>query len=439
LAKAPNSHWWSTKINASNGTLLEKADLMISCNFDFPVETDAKPSRKSSHKNHSHSYEKDNLHFNFKNDGKNTVVLKSKSNVAAVSEAADGSKYTAFALGVETPNHGLRTLIENPAVIATQPLESVVPSPQGWHDFAGERQLKTLGNNVNAYEDGGDLNEPANDSSYAEITTPETLTFDYPLDLTAAPIAYQKAATVNLFVWNNYMHDVSYAYGFDENNGNFQEDQYERFNPIDAEVGFNAGDEVQAEAQDGSGLNNANFGTLVDGIEPTMQMFLWGASPFGEFFDVIEPSAADILGSYPSARFPFEPIPREEDDSIDALLVLVEDDATPYTGVDDGGTAGESLATDDGCTTYTAASADAVTGKIAVIMRGTCTFVKKITLAQQNGAIAVIIINNVAEDGPVNGGGEEYEEITIPAISLSLENGELLLERMSNGEEVFVD
>jgi hypothetical protein len=42
------------------------------------------------------------------------------------------------------------------------------------------------------------------------------------------------------------MHDVSYAYGFDEE---FQEDQYERFNPIDAEVGFNAGDEVQAEAK----------------------------------------------------------------------------------------------------------------------------------------------------------------------------------------------
>jgi hypothetical protein len=61
-------------------------------------------------------------------------------------------------------------LIENPAVIAPA-IRSVVPSPQGWHDFAGERQLKTLGNNVNAYEDGGDLNEPANDSSYAEITT----------------------------------------------------------------------------------------------------------------------------------------------------------------------------------------------------------------------------------------------------------------------------
>jgi hypothetical protein len=45
---------------------------------------------------------------------------------------------------------------------------------------------------------------------------------------------------------------------------------------------------VQAEAQDGGGLNNANFGTLVDGIEPTMQMFLWGASPLVNFFDVIE-------------------------------------------------------------------------------------------------------------------------------------------------------
>jgi hypothetical protein len=49
------------------------------------------------------------------------------------------------------------------------------------------------------------------------------------------------------------MHDVSYAYGFDENK-NFRRDQYERFNPIDAEVGFNAGDGVQAEAQDGMDL-----------------------------------------------------------------------------------------------------------------------------------------------------------------------------------------
>jgi extracellular elastinolytic metalloproteinase len=434
IVKAPNSHWWSTKINATDGTLLSQSDLMISCNFDLPIETDAKPTSARSHKNHSHSYGTDKLSFNFKKDSKKVTLIQSTSALSA----SDGSKYNAFPLRVETPNHGSRAMIQNPANVAP-PEGSVVPSPNGWHDFAGERDFKTKGNNVQSYEDGTDVNAPANDDSYAAANgIPGALTFDYPLDLTQAPLAYQKAAIVNLFVWNNYMHDFSYAYGFDENNGNFQEDNYERFDAIDG-AGINDwdGDDVQAEAQDGSGLNNANFGTLIDGVEPTMQMFLWGASPFGEFFDVIAPSATDLLGSYGSARFPFVAIPREGDPSVKGLLVLVEDDGTPYTGVDDGGTAGPSPATDDGCTTYTAASADAVTGKIAVIMRGTCTFVKKITLAQQNGAIGVIIINNAPEAGPVNGGGEEYEDITKPAISLSFEDGKLLLDRMAKGEDVF--
>jgi hypothetical protein len=50
-------------------------------------------------------------------------------------------------------------------------------------------------------------------------------------------------------------------------------------------------------------------------------------------------------------------------------LVLVEDDASPYTElILEVQGAGESLDTDDGCTSYTAASAEAVEGKIAVIM-----------------------------------------------------------------------
>jgi extracellular elastinolytic metalloproteinase len=436
LVKTPDSHWWSTKINASNGALLDQFDLMISCNFDLPIETDAKPSTKRNHNNHGHSYEKNNIFINFKKDSKKDIVLEAKSNLA-LANTDDGSSYNAFPLGVETPNHGVRSTITNPATITTQPEGSIVPSPEGWHDFDGIIEAKTAGNNVQAYEDPTGTST-ALPTSFAEPSTPGTLVFDYPIDYNLYPTEYNKAAIVNLFVWNNYMHDVSYAYGFDETNGNFQNDDYDRFNGVDDPMIFNTydNDEVQAEAQDGSGLNNANFGTSDDGSAPRMQMFLWGASPFGDFFDVIEPSAADLLGSYASARFPFVAIPREEDPSVDALLVLVEDDGTPYTGVDDGGTAGESFATEDGCTTYTAASAAAVEGKIAVIMRGTCTFVKKITLAQQNGAIAVIIINNAADAGPVNGGGEEYVEITIPAISLSLEDGQLLLDRMLT-EDVF--
>ena len=37
---------------------------------------------------------------------------------------------------------------------------------------------------------------------------------------------------------------------------------------------------MQADAQDGSGTNNANFGTPADGSSGRMQMFTWtGASP----------------------------------------------------------------------------------------------------------------------------------------------------------------
>lgn len=54
---------------------------------------------------------------------------------------------------------------------------------------------------------------------------------DYPMDLTNPGwlILYQKAAIVNLFVRNNFMHDISCVCDFDETNGNFQKDDYDRF------------------------------------------------------------------------------------------------------------------------------------------------------------------------------------------------------------------
>ena len=49
----------------------------------------------------------------------------------------------------------------------------------------------------------------------------------------------------NLFYWNNIMHDVTYAYGFNEAAGNFQVNNYGK--------GGLGNDDVRAEAQDGSG------------------------------------------------------------------------------------------------------------------------------------------------------------------------------------------
>ena len=65
---------------------------------------------------------------------------------------------------------------------------------------------------------------------------------------------------------------------------------------------------------------------------------------------------------------------------------------SPVTGdlvlVDDG-----SGDTDDGCQTLT--NGAALAGKIAVIRRGDCAFVDKINNAQDAGAIAVIMVNNI--------------------------------------------
>jgi hypothetical protein len=56
---------------------------------------------------------------------------------------------------------------------ASQPEESAIPSPLGWHEFGNI--LRTFGNNVQAYEDIRNLNRPFDDASYAAITSAGTL------------------------------------------------------------------------------------------------------------------------------------------------------------------------------------------------------------------------------------------------------------------------
>ncbi len=67
------------------------------------------------------------------------------------------------------------------------------------------------------------------------------------------------------------IHDALYEYGFNEAAGNFQENNFG--------LGGSGSDSVNAEAQDGSGTDNANFATPADGSNPRMQMYLW--SGFG--------------------------------------------------------------------------------------------------------------------------------------------------------------
>ncbi|MES1263943.1 MAG: M36 family metallopeptidase, partial [Peristeroidobacter soli] len=177
-----------------------------------------------------------------------------------------GDQYRVYPRPVESPNHTTplppsdgRQLVVNPA--------NALASPFGWHDTngaAGAESQLTTGNNVDAYTDT-DANNTADTNS--RPSGGASLNFDFSLDLALAPSGYRPAAVTNLFYLNNIIHDIQYQYGFDEAAGNFQVNNYGR--------GGAGNDSVRAEAQDGSGTNNANFGTPSDGQRPRMQMYIW--------------------------------------------------------------------------------------------------------------------------------------------------------------------
>ncbi|HEY0549406.1 MAG TPA: M36 family metallopeptidase [Verrucomicrobiae bacterium] len=133
-------------------------------------------------------------------------------------------------------------------------------SPNGWID---DLVNETRGNNVDAHADRNDNDQP----DLPRPTGNPFRVFDFPLDLTQAPTTYSNAAIVNLFYWNNFVHDKLYDLGFTEAAGNFQNTNFGR--------GGLGNDAVQADAQDGGGFNNANMATPPDGFPPRMQMYIF--------------------------------------------------------------------------------------------------------------------------------------------------------------------
>jgi extracellular elastinolytic metalloproteinase len=337
---------------------------------------------------------------------RNAVLARAAANRAAAQRTFrpsaqatvnDGSGYFVFAQPLENPNDGSQTFVMNPA-------ESVA-SPFGWHDTngaAGAEFTRTRGNNVHAYTDV-DANNVADVNS--DPDGGPSLQFNFPWNPLLTPSLNRPPAVVNLFYWNNIVHDVYYQYGFDEMSGNFQVNNYGR-GPTVAPLGNN--DDVRAEAQDGSGTNNANFNTPVDGQRPRMQMFQW-TYPFAN--EVVVNTPAAIAASYIATGASFPPaVPAG---GITGDLAVALDAATP-----DGPTTG------DGCTAIT--NPGDVAGKIAMVDRGTCTFQVKIKNAQDAGAIAVMVVNNSPNDpGTMGPASPPVAGITIPSVMIRLADGNL--------------
>ncbi|MBT8376474.1 MAG: T9SS-dependent M36 family metallopeptidase, partial [Bacteroidia bacterium] len=369
-----NDHWWSAYIDAVTNEIIEINDKVLSCKFTHPeIHEENNNEKEFSHKLFEDS-----------------------------SFLVDGSSYNVFTLPSESPNHGSRQLISDAA--------DVNSSPFGWHDvdgIAGADFTITRGNNVWAQEDrngnGG--------TGYAPDGT-SALNFDFPLDFDQPPAGYEDAAITNLFYTNNMMHDIWYNHGFDEVSGNFQANNYGN--------GGLEGDFVFADAQDGSGVNNATFGTPDDGQNPRMTMFLW--NPVGPPGNPLIINTGSLAGEYSGVPATFgEPLTATP---ITSNLVLAVDN-------NNGGTSTDMY---DACDDITNSSE--LIGNIAVLKRGDCEFGIKILRVELEGAIAAIVVNNVP-DAPISmGPGQFGDNVNIPSIMVSQADGEAIIAALINGDTI---
>lgn len=103
--------------------------------------------------------------------------------------------------------------------------------------------------------------------------------------------------------------------------------------------------------------------------------------------------------------------------SVKDTLMLVDD-----------GTTGDSL----GCSPLIVD----LTGKIAIVYRGSCEFGVKVKNAQDQGAVACIVINNVAGAPVGMGPGAQGANDTIPSVMISNTDGAALVGAMQSGPVV---
>ena len=372
-----DSDYYNTFVDASTGQVIAKNNYTKSCTFH--------KDQFSKHKGCDHAHE-----------NKEPMATLAEANAALT--AASGS-YSVYALPTESPVHGPVTALTSPHFTDS--------SPFGWHDtdYADGAEFNiTRGNNVHAFLDKDDTSISSGDEPDGGATL-DFSSYSHVADGQA--LDNQDASTVNLFYMNNMMHDVTERLGFDEQAGNFQQNNNG--------VGGLGGDYVLAKASAGFEaepqlLNNADFGTPPDGSNGRMRMFLW-TNPSGRLSVDSPPELAGFLnnvGDATGATGFGGAIPGENDPPIIGKIVLATD------GDPAGGTTTCGPVSND----------DEVNGNIAMIDRGLCDFSLKAYNAQVAGAIAVIICN-VVGGGNTDGndafgmaGGQNAADVTIVPLSL---------------------
>lgn len=372
LDQIDSPDWWSIRVDALTGTVLEKNNWTQYCSF----------------------HKKEHIHGAACTD----QAVQSARNYLAGPTLVDGATYNVFPLPAESPIHGTQQVVVNPA--------DPTASPYGWHDTNGQPGPEftiTRGNNARAYLDLANANQSSND----EPDGGDTLVFNFPYNEALEPEAMREASVVNLFYMTNMMHDIQYHYGFTEEAGNFQENNYNR--------GGLGNDPVRSEAQDGGGTNNANFATPPDGQAPRMQMFLWDQGR-SELLTVLEPES--IVGGFEAGTASFGPAITETP-IIGSVVRAVDGSSQPELAC------------------QSIVNGAEVSGKIAMVRRGECFFKQKVRNAQLAGAIAVIICN--FEESLIGMGDvASVPTVNIPSVMLKNSACQLIRQALDIGQEVVV-
>ncbi|RZL13969.1 MAG: hypothetical protein EOO62_06710, partial [Hymenobacter sp.] len=218
IAQLDQQHYWSARIDAQTGVLVDKNDYVVNEVTTFrQQQLHAEASRQQA------------LAF-----ATTEAKAKATKQVQQVQQTAVANSLTV----VPVPN-------ENPLIAgrSTVLLSSANPlySPVGWqvaqpgtpanffadsYSLLSSGKYLTRGNNVAAYDDNVTITS-GNGNLSSTTNSPDgtsSLTFDYPFDQPKGPRDANNlsAGITNLFYWNNMLHDVMMAHGFNEVSANFQ-------------------------------------------------------------------------------------------------------------------------------------------------------------------------------------------------------------------------
>jgi extracellular elastinolytic metalloproteinase len=383
---------WHVIADAVTGEILAKDNLTLDCNF--------------THDNHfdNDSESQKDQHFESESAARSFVGATNASAISNLLTPTNAS-YNVFPLPIEAPTFGARAILNNPWDITV--------SPEGWHSDGTNNYTNTRGNNVYAYSDQTNTNTPGYSPDGGS-----TLNFNFPYSegRFINPFTPRDAAITNLFYMNNKMHDIFYKFGFTEAARNYQTNNFAN--------GGMGNDAVNAEAFDGSGLNNANFNsgyeTVISGttylLAPRMQMYLWDRAQ----------TTADPISRY-QYNSPATAVSRPKVMTGSASFGPLLFDGQTVTG---------DLAVSVPADACTQPALGSLTGKIAVVTSTSCEYSLKVLNAQKAGAVGVIVYRP-STDTPVGmGAGTTASQVTIPSINIGKTEGLYMVTEVGSGNVI---